>query len=30
MEIRERVGNKFPYDEYMEGEGLPIYHAVVT
>jgi len=29
MEARERIGNKFPYDDYMEGEGLPIHHAVV-
>ena len=29
MEVRERIGNKFPYDEYMEGEGLPIHREVV-
>jgi mannose-6-phosphate isomerase-like protein (cupin superfamily) len=29
MEVRERIGNKFPYELYMEGEGLPIHQAVV-
>jgi oxalate decarboxylase/phosphoglucose isomerase-like protein (cupin superfamily) len=29
MEVRERIGNKFPYDDYIASEGLPIHHAVV-
>jgi quercetin dioxygenase-like cupin family protein len=29
MEVRERVGNAFPYDIFMEREGIPIYRAVV-
>jgi quercetin dioxygenase-like cupin family protein len=29
MEIREPTGNQFPYQVYMEREGLPIHQAVV-
>jgi quercetin dioxygenase-like cupin family protein len=29
MEVRERIGNKFPYQLYMEQEGIPIHQAVV-
>lgn len=29
MEARERIGNQFPYQLYMEGEGIPIHHATV-
>jgi quercetin dioxygenase-like cupin family protein len=29
MEVRERMANTFPYDEFMKAEGIPIHHAVV-
>jgi len=29
MEIREPISNQFPYQAFMEREGLPIHHAVV-
>ena len=29
VEVRTREGNNFPYDWYMEGEGIPVHHEVV-
>jgi quercetin dioxygenase-like cupin family protein len=29
MEIRQRIPNEFPYDEFMKREGIPIHEAVV-
>jgi oxalate decarboxylase/phosphoglucose isomerase-like protein (cupin superfamily) len=29
MEVREHIGNTFPYDDFMAREGLPVHRAVV-
>src|SRR5262249_40347823 len=29
MDIRERVGNEFPYHQFMASEGIPIHQATV-
>jgi hypothetical protein len=29
MEVRERMSNAFPYDDFMKAEGIPIHNAVV-